>query len=134
VKSQLAEVGVTVDIEPLEFPARWLDVVFKQADYDMSLINHVEPRDLGALFGNPKYYLRYDNPKVAELLARADAGTESEQIASMKEAARLVSEDAGADFLFLFPNLIVATKGVTGLPKNLVSESFDVTVLAKAKA
>jgi peptide/nickel transport system substrate-binding protein len=134
VKSQLAEVGVTVDIEPLEFPARWLDVVFKQADYDMSIINHVEPRDLGALFGNPKYYLRYDNPKVQGLLAKADAGTEQEQVASMKEAARVVSEDAAADFLFLFPNLIVATKGVTGLPKNLVSESFDVTVLSKAKA
>jgi peptide/nickel transport system substrate-binding protein len=134
VKSQLAEVGVTVDIEPLEFPARWLDVVFKQADYDMSIINHVEPRDLGALFGNPKYYLRYDNPKVSELLAKADAGTEAEQVTAMKEAARIVSEDAAADFLFLFPNLVVAEKGVTGLPKNLVSESFDVTVLAKAKA
>jgi peptide/nickel transport system substrate-binding protein len=134
VKSQLADVGVTVDIEPLEFPARWLDVVFKQADYDMSIINHVEPRDLGALFGNPKYYLRYDNPKVAELLAKADAGTEAEQVADMKEAARTVSEDAAADFLFLFPNLIVAKKGVTGLPKNLVSESFDLTVLSKAKA
>nr|WP_240940182.1 ABC transporter substrate-binding protein [Planosporangium flavigriseum] len=133
VKSQLAEVGITADIEPLEFPARWLDVVFKQADYDMSIINHVEPRDLGALFGNPNYYLRYNNPKVQELLAKADAGPESDQIAAMKEAARLVSEDAAADFLFLFPNLIVAETGVTGLPKNLVSESFDLTVLAKAK-
>jgi peptide/nickel transport system substrate-binding protein len=132
VKSQLAEAGITADIEPMEFPARWLDVVFKQADYDMSIINHVEPRDLGALFGNPNYYLRYNNPKVQELLAKADAGTEEEQVASMKEAARIVAEDAAADFLFLLPNLIVAEKGVTGLPKNLVSESFDLTVLNKA--
>jgi peptide/nickel transport system substrate-binding protein len=134
VKSQLADAGIACDIDTLEFPARWLDVVFKQADYDMSIINHVEPRDLGALFGNPKYYLRYDSPQVQELLANADTGSDSEQIADMKQAARIISEDAAADFLFLFPNLVVATKGVTGLPKNLVSESFDVTVLSKAKS
>lgn len=130
VKSQLAEVGVTVDIEPLEFPARWLDVVFNQADYDMSIINHVEPRDIVAVFGNPDYYLRYDNPTVRELFASADSGSAEEQVTNMKQAARIIAEDAAADFLFLFPNLMVAHKGVTGLPKNLVSESFDVTVLS----
>lgn len=132
VKSQLAEVGVTAEIEPLEFPARWLDVVFKRADYDMSIINHVEPRDIATIFGNPDYYLRYDNPTVRDLLGKADAGTEAEQVASMKEAAKIISDDAAADFLFLFPNLVVARKGVTGLPKNLVSESFDATVLGKS--
>ena len=132
VKSQLAEVGVTVEIEPLEFPARWLDVVFSQADYDMSIINHVEPRDITAVFGNPNYYLRYDNPQVRDLFAKADAGTEEEQVAAMKEAARIIAEDAAADFLFLFPNLMVARKGTTGLPKNVVSESFDLTVLSAA--
>lgn len=134
VKSQLAAVGITVEIEPLEFPARWLDVVFKQADYDMSIINHVEPRDITAVLGNPNYYLRYNNPKVQELFAKADTGTEDEQVAAMKEAARIVAEDAAADFLFLFPNLIVAKKGITGLPKNLVSESFDLSVLSPSEA
>ena len=28
----------------------------------MSIIAHVEPRDIGAVFGNPTYYLGYDNP------------------------------------------------------------------------
>ncbi|MFE9960565.1 ABC transporter substrate-binding protein [Micromonospora sp. NPDC005299] len=134
VKSQLAAVGITVDIEPLEFPARWLDVVFKQADYDMSIINHVEPRDVTAVFGNKDYYLRYNNPKVQELFAKADAGTEDEQVAAMKEAARIISEDAAGDFLFLFPNLIVAKKGMAGLPKNVVSESFDLSVLSPSEA
>src|SRR5262249_188791 len=108
VKSQLAEVGLTVDIEPLEFPARWLDVVFKQADYGMSIINPVEPRDIAAVFGDPQYYLRYNNANVQDLFAKADAGTQEEQVANMKEAAKLIAEDAAADFLFLFPNLEVA--------------------------
>ncbi len=37
----------------------------------------------------------------------------------------------GLSLIFLFPNLIVAKKGVTGLPKNAISESFDFTGLAK---
>lgn len=130
VKSQLAQVGITADIEPLEFPARWLDVVFKQGDYDLSIINHVEPRDLG-IFADKSYYFRYDNPEFGKLLGEADQGTEQEQSDKLKQAAKLLSDDAAADWLFLFPNLIVAKKGVTGLPKNAIAESFDFTGLAK---
>ncbi|MFI7465842.1 ABC transporter substrate-binding protein [Nonomuraea sp. NPDC049646] len=130
VKSQLAQVGITADIEPLEFPARWLDVVFKQGDYDLSIINHVEPRDMG-IFADKSYYFHYDNPEFGKLLASADAGTEQQQTDDLKKAAKLLSDDAAADWLFLFPNLIVAKKGVTGLPKNAIAESFDFTGLAK---
>ncbi|MFD1535633.1 ABC transporter substrate-binding protein [Nonomuraea guangzhouensis] len=130
VKSQLAQVGITADIEPLEFPARWLDVVFKQGDYDMSIINHVEPRDMG-IFADKSYYFRYDNPEYGKLLAAADEGTEQQQVDDLKQAAKLLSDDAAADWLFGFPNLIVAKKGVTGLPKNGIAEAFDFTALAK---
>ncbi|MGW2149432.1 ABC transporter substrate-binding protein [Nonomuraea bangladeshensis] len=130
VKSQLAQVGITADIEPLEFPARWLDQVFTKGDYDLSIINHVEPRDMG-IFADKSYYFRYDNPEFGKLLAAADEGTEQEQTDALKQAAKLLSDDAAADWLFLFPNLIVAKKGVTGLPQNAIAESFDFTALAK---
>jgi peptide/nickel transport system substrate-binding protein len=48
----------------------------------------------------------------------------------MKKAAKMLSQDAAADWLFVLPNIIVADKGITGLPKNAISESFDVTGLA----
>ncbi|GAB3411599.1 ABC transporter substrate-binding protein [Flindersiella endophytica] len=130
VKSQLADVGITAKIEPLEFPAVWLDEVFKKADYDMSIIAHVEPRDITS-WGIPAYYWKYDSKPFQELLAKADAGTEQEQVTYMKQAARLLSEDAAGDFLFLFPNLMVATPQVKGLPKNAVSEAFDLTTVSK---
>ncbi|GAA1639807.1 ABC transporter substrate-binding protein [Nonomuraea maheshkhaliensis] len=130
VKSQLAQVGINAEIEPLEFPARWLDQVFTKGDYDLSIINHVEPRDMG-IFADKSYYFRYDNPEFGKLLAAADEGTEQEQTDDLKQAAKLLSDDAAADWLFLFPNLIVAKKGVTGLPKNAIAESFDFTALAK---
>lgn len=131
VKSQLEQVGLKVTIDQLEFPAAWLTTVFKNADYDMSIIAHVEPRDLGAVF-NAKYYTRYDDPTLAGLLAAADSGDEAAQVDNMKKAARRLSEQAAADWLFLLPNLVVADKNLTGLPTNAITESFDLTRLARS--
>jgi len=131
VKSQLEQAGFKVVIDQLEFPAAWLTTVFKNHDYDMSIIAHTEPRDIGTVF-TPPSYTGYNNPAFSALLAQADAGTEQQQIADMKKAARMISEDSAADFLFLLPNLIVADKGITGLLKNAITESFDVTGLARS--
>jgi peptide/nickel transport system substrate-binding protein len=131
VASQLAEVGITAEIEPLEFPARWLDEVFTNADYDMSIVAHVEPRDIG-IFADPDYYFRYDNQEFQDLLAEADAATEDEQAEAMRDAARLLAEDAAADWLFLQPNLVVAAADVTGLPENRVGEPFDLTGISRS--
>jgi peptide/nickel transport system substrate-binding protein len=131
VKSQLEQVGLTVDLEQIEFSV-WLEEVFTNVDYDMSIVAHVEPHDLPAVFGNPDYYLRYDSKAVRDAVKAANGGTVEEQVASMKAAARTIAEDAAADFLFLLPNLMVAEKGITGLPKNAVGESFDLTLLARS--
>lgn len=131
VESQLAEVGITAEIEPLEFPARWLEEVFNDADYDMSIIAHVEPRDIG-IFGDPDYYFRYDSQEVQDLLAEADVGTQEEYVEGMRQVARTIAEDAAADWLFLLPNLIVADADVAGLPENRVSESFDLTTISRS--
>jgi peptide/nickel transport system substrate-binding protein len=132
VKSQLEQVGLKVKLEQLEFPAAWLSSVFTNADYDMSIIAHVEPRDMGAVFGDPTYYTRYDNAQFRQLLQQADTGTEEEQVQHMQEAARLLSEDAAGEFLFLLPNLMVADADITGLPENDITESLDVTELGRS--
>lgn len=132
VKSQLEEAGFKVELDQLEFPAAWLNTVFTNADYDMTIIAHVEPRDMGAVFGDPSYYTRYDNPAFRELIAKADRGTEQEQVEYMKDAARMLSEDAAADWLFLLPNIVVAEKGITGLPENSVSESYDLSNIGRS--
>lgn len=123
IVSQLRDAGITVNASNVTFPV-WLDKVFGKADYDMTIINHVEPRDISALWANPKYYTRYSNPAVAKLLSQADAGTPQEFIADNKKAVELLADDAAAAWLWSFPNLIVAASNVKGLPKNLVGESF----------
>ncbi len=129
VKSQLEQVGLTVQLDTLEFQGGWLPQVFTNHDYDMSIVAHVEPRDLPGVFGNPKYYTQYNNPRLQADIAAADAGSTDDQITYMKKAAQELSQDAAADFLFLLPNLIIADKDVTGLPTNAITEGFDLSAL-----
>jgi peptide/nickel transport system substrate-binding protein len=129
IAAQLAEVGVTARIEVLEFPV-WLDVVFTQHDYDLSLVAHVEPRDL-AIFADPDYYFGYDSPRYRELLAEASTAGAERAVELRREAAALLAEDAAAGFLFVLPNLIVAETDVQGLPVNRVSESLDLTGVSR---
>ncbi len=131
VQSNLAQVGIDAEITPVEFPAVWLEDVFTNKDYDMSIIAHVEPRDMG-IFTDPEYYFQYDSQEYRDLLAEADQGPADDQAATLKEAGELLSSDAAAEFLFLAPTLIVTDGTVTGLPVNEVSEAFDVTVLEPA--
>lgn len=130
VASQLREVGFTVTTDELEFPARWLDLVFTKADYDLTIVAHVEPRDL-VKFADPKYYWRYDNSTVQALVAEADRGSEADQVAKLKQAARIVSEDAACDFLFLLPNLVVTKPGLTGVRRNATTLALDLTTIAR---
>jgi len=132
VQSQLQQVGITVTLDQLEFPPAWIQTVFTNHDYDMSIVAHVEPRDLPAVFGDPKYYPQYNNADVQADIAAADAGSTGDQVTNMKKAATALSKDAASDFLFLLPNLIVADKNVQGLPKNAITEGFDLSALSSS--
>ncbi|SOC56833.1 peptide/nickel transport system substrate-binding protein [Ornithinimicrobium cerasi] len=131
VESMLEEAGFDVTVDELEFPSAWLETVFTSKDFDMSIVAHVEPRDMASVFGNPDYYTTYGTEEIQALLEEADTGTEEEQVSKMQEAAALISEDAAADFLFLLPNLMVADPDITGLPENAIKESFDLSSLAR---
>jgi peptide/nickel transport system substrate-binding protein len=131
VASDLKGVGVQATIEPLDFPAVWLKQVFTDHDFDLSIIQHVEARDI-ATFGNPKYYWGYDNQEVRDLITQGDSGSAQEQTTAMQQVAKILNEDAAADWLFLFPNVIAAKTKVTGLVRNQVGESFDLTGLGRA--
>jgi peptide/nickel transport system substrate-binding protein len=131
VKAQLEAVGFKIELDQLEFPAAWVTEVFKGGNFDMSIVNHVEPRDMKAVFGNPEYYTHYGTPEIQALFKAADEGSAEDQVSNLKKAARLIAEDAAGDVLFVMNNLMVAEKGITGLPKNAISVALDLTKLRK---
>ncbi|KQB85084.1 ABC transporter substrate-binding protein [Corynebacterium oculi] len=131
--SQLRDVGFQVTLESAEFPAVWLSQVLKGHDYDMSLIAHVEPRDIPTLFGNPDYYLGFDSPHTRELLRAAETGgTDPEESTRlMAQAVDALMEEAAADTLMNFPNIVVSHPAISGIDPTVVVDSLPLSRLSK---
>lgn len=116
VTSQLAEIGVSAKVNPVEFPT-WLSEVYTNHDFDLSYVDHAEARDF-ANYTNPNYYFSYDNPEVVRLYAEALATTSTdEEDALLAEAARIVAEDAPVKWLFNYTPTNVVSADVTGFPE-----------------
>lgn len=116
MRSQLADVGVSVTIKRLEFPL-WLEQVYTNHDYQLSYVDHAEARDLSA-YANPDSYFGYDSRPVQSLYERALAEPDSdEQARLLGEAARSVAEDAPAKWLFNYTPTNVVAANVTGFPR-----------------
>ncbi|GAA1398086.1 ABC transporter substrate-binding protein [Luteococcus peritonei] len=128
IASQLKQVGITATVEELDF-SRWLSDVYTAGNYDMTIVSHVEPRDI-VNFANPNYYWHYDNPDFAKLVAQADAADDAQYVELMKKASKMLATDAAADWLWLFPHIAVSRSDITGINANTTSSSFDVTQMA----
>jgi peptide/nickel transport system substrate-binding protein len=131
VISQLAEVGITVQDSNVDF-ATWISNVFTNHDFDLTIINHVEPRDAPTLFGNPDYYIGYDNAAVRDLFAKADTETTDEAAdADYRQALDQIATDAPVVWLWSFPNLIVADANVQGIVQNQISAAFELATISQ---
>lgn len=115
--SSFADVGVTLRVDSVDFPT-WLTTVYTNHDYDISFVRHVEARDFSN-FANPAYYFDYDNAEVQSLYAQALATTDEQQSSDyLAEAARIVSDEDAADWLFLSTPLTAVGTHVANFPKN----------------
>ena len=114
LQSQLAKIGIDAKIENVEW-GFWIGEVFRQKNYDMTVIAHTEANDIGNFARGPGYYWGYDNPEFnalwAEIGAEADPAKRSELL---KKAQRMIAEDAPVGFLFQLPALGVYRKELSG--------------------
>jgi peptide/nickel transport system substrate-binding protein len=118
LRSQLKAVGIELKVNIVEF-STWLQDVYTNKDYDLSLVDHNESHDFYQ-WATPTYYYNYDNKDVQALYAKSLAATsakESERY--LAQAARIVSQDAPADWLFNYRVTTAWAKGVEGFPVNL---------------
>jgi peptide/nickel transport system substrate-binding protein len=117
IAAQLAEVGINAKIEEVEW-AQWLSRVYADKNYDLTIISHVEPLDIG-IYANPNYYYQYDSPAFREIYAKITTAPNLEAYkAALAEAQRKLAEDAVNAFLFQLPNVTVADAKLKGLWKN----------------
>ena len=118
LRSQLKAVNIDLKVNVVEF-STWLQDVYTDKDYDLSLVDHNESHDF-TQWSNADYYYNYNNPKVAELTDEALGSTDdAKRDELLAQAARIVSQDAAADWLFNYRVTTAMDKGVSGFPVNM---------------
>ena len=129
--SDYAKVGVSLEVKRVEFPA-WLEDVYTNHDYELSFVLHVEPRDF-VNFANPDYYFGYDNAEVQKLYEQSQTEIDADKSAELlKKAARIVSEDHAADWLYNGATLTAHTAAVSGFPTDSVNSRIDLAGVTKS--
>ena len=129
VKSELAKVGVTVNINTISAD-EWYTKVYKAQDFTATLQEHVNDRDV-VWYGNPDFYWGYNNPEVTQWVAEAEAATTTdEQTAKLKLVNEQIAQDAASVWLYLYPQIVVAASDVSGYPVNGLNSQFFVYDIA----
>ncbi|MGA1020102.1 MAG: ABC transporter substrate-binding protein [Candidatus Puniceispirillales bacterium] len=126
IASQLREVGIETEIENLEW-AQWLEQVFRGKDFDLSIVSHTEPMDIG-IYANPEYYFQYDSAAfqktIDDLKLATDAG---ERTALLQSAQRVIADDYVNGYLFQLARTGVANSKIRGLWENSPTQANDLT-------
>jgi peptide/nickel transport system substrate-binding protein len=133
VAAQLAQVGVQVRIENVEWAA-WLSGAF-QGRFDMTLILHVEPLDYVRAYTDPNYYFGYDSPRFRSLVAALGSATAAPERARLwRDVQRQLAEDAVNVWIFNPQQLAVYRKGLRGLWRHSPIFANDLAAISWAPA
>jgi peptide/nickel transport system substrate-binding protein len=128
IAAQLAKVGIVARIQNVEW-AQWMSGVYTNKDYDLTIISHVEPLDLGN-FAKDNYYWNYDSPKFRDLYAKVSGtGDDAERARLLGEAQRLLAQDAVHAFLYQPQWISVSNAKLRGLWKDVPIFANDLSAL-----
>ena len=126
IAAQLKAAGIKVTIENIEW-AQWLDQVFTRGDFDLTIVAHTEPNDIG-IYARDDYYFHYARPAFKDLMAAlARATTEGERTRILQAAQRMLADDAVNVFLFQLPKIGVWNRRLHGQWANSPIQANDMT-------
>ena len=114
VAAMLAKAGFAPKIENVEW-AQWLAGPFK-GNFDLTIINHVEPLDYATAYADPKYYFGYDSPKFRKLVADMAASTNTATRDKLwRDVQAQLATDAVNAFVWNPAQVAVGKRGLKGL-------------------
>jgi peptide/nickel transport system substrate-binding protein len=128
IAAQLREVGIIAEIENLEW-AQWLEQVFRGKDFNLTIVSHTEPMDIG-IYAKPDYYFQYDNAELQSMMAAFSTETDQDKRTSMlQDAQKIISEDYVNGYLFQLAKTGVANSKIKGLWENSPTQANDLTAV-----
>ena len=129
IAAQLAKIGIVAKIENVEW-AQWLSGPFGKGEFDLTIVLHVEPFDLGN-YANPNYYWGYNNPAFNELYNKINnAPRADERNKLLGQAQQMLANDAVNGFLFQPQLPTVANKRLKGMWKDMPTFVNDLSALS----
>jgi peptide/nickel transport system substrate-binding protein len=130
--AQLRAVGIAVEITNVEW-AQWLEEVFRGKDFDLTIVSHTEPLDIG-IYARKDYYFGYDSPEFREIMARFTASADAaERSDLLKQAQQRIAEDHVNGYLFQLAFPTVADARLRGLWQNQPTQATDLTGVSWAE-
>ncbi|SOB96661.1 ABC transporter substrate-binding protein [Stappia indica] len=126
IASDLKKIGIELEIVPLEW-AQWLSEVFKNKDFDFTIISHTEPMDIN-IYGRKDYYFQYDSEAFDKVMAELETTTEEQaRYKLLGDAQRIIAEDAVNVFLFQLAKAGVWSANLKGMWVNSPIQANDLT-------
>ena len=126
IAAELRSVGIETEISNLEW-AQWLEQVFKNKDFDLTIVSHTEPADLN-IYARPDYYFQYSRPEFIALMEKLTATTDkAARSGIVKDAQAMIAEDYVNAFLFQLGKALVANARIEGLWENESTQANDLT-------
>ncbi|SED78617.1 peptide/nickel transport system substrate-binding protein [Rhizobiales bacterium GAS188] len=117
IAAELGKIGVEAKIVNVEW-AQWLSGVFKEKNYDLTIISHVEPMDMTTVYADPNYYIQYDSREFRDIMHKANTTVDvAERKTYLVQAQKKLAEDAVNVFLFQLQQISVANGKLKGLWK-----------------
>ena len=131
IAAQLAKIGINAKIQNVEW-AQWLSGTYGNKNYDLTIVSHVEPFDLGN-YAKADYYWGYQSAKFNELYTRIKtAPRPADRAKLLADAQRLLADDAANVFLFQPQWITIAHKNVRGLWRDMPVFVNDLSALSWA--
>lgn len=99
VAARLAKIGIRTKLQNVEW-AQWLSGTYTNKNYDLTIISHVEPFDLGN-FAKPDYYWGYQSKEFNELFDKIKSTPRpADRARLLGDAQRLLAHDSVHGFLY----------------------------------
>ncbi len=128
IAADLKKAGIDVDIIPVGW-AKWLSEVFKKTDYDLTIVSHTEPFDIG-IYARDTYYFNYDSPALKAVIAALDTASDADTRTDLlQQAQKILAEDAVNVFLFQLPKTGAWNRKLKGLWSNAPVQANDLTAV-----